>query len=233
MLRDYIYTDEKRISSFFEQISGPQKNEKSGSLKLSFTFPKIGFESEIKNESRPYTFNEKIHLLENYFEGTSDKTKMYKKYDLEQDIFKKVDTFPIDLEFIKFLNFKANRILVSDGTGNDLIMWISSDPHIKVYLFEEMSNPDKAARWWSSYSTFRAIISEIDDGSAKIFENQMKGNSIVKFDENPLFYLNQIGKKISSDRVINCLVKVRATFMSRLPGDKFEKAIVGYPIYIY
>ena len=66
MIKEYIYIDEKRILSYFEQISDPLKNEKSTSFKFSFGFPKLSFDSELKNEKRPFTLIEKINIINDY-----------------------------------------------------------------------------------------------------------------------------------------------------------------------
>ena len=145
MLRDFLFVDEKRINSLFEQISGPNKREKTGSVKASLSFPKIGIETEVKTESRPYTLTEKIHALEEHFEENN--FEVYKKFNLQDKSYSEDTPWLSHIDYIKFLNFNATKILISDNKNTEIIMWISAVPGIKIYLFEQMRHLDESPDW--------------------------------------------------------------------------------------
>jgi hypothetical protein len=232
MLRDYLFLDEKRINSFFEQISDPNKHVRTGAVKAIFSFPKIGVETELKTESRPYTLNEKISALEDFlFKGPYKDHSL--EFDLEEGKYKAVRSFPRQLEFIKFRNFKASRILISDKKNTEIILWVSQDPSVKVYILEQMSNIDSRPVQWSSYSTFNALLREFESEHRVELRANMSDEEIRRFDENPSFYLSKLGKMSSAPRIISCLLKIRYTFMGQTARKESNRIIIGYPICIY
>lgn len=231
MLRDYLFLDEKKINSFFEQISDPNKHERTGSIKASLSFPKVGIEAELKSESRPFTLNEKISILEDHLK--ENEAHAFHEFDLlKQDYFEEA-MFSYSLDFVKILHFKASRILIGDGKNAEIMMWISTDPQFKIYLLEQVRTTDERAAWWSSFSTLMAILEELNDNDIDSFQQIIGEDAMEKFDLDPLFYLKKIGKMAGPPRTINCLLKVRCTFMAQTKNNEYEKALVGYPIYIY
>jgi len=65
-LKEYLYIDERRLNSYFEQISSPVKYDKVPVWKASISLTGPNAEGQQARFARPYTKHEKIEKLNEY-----------------------------------------------------------------------------------------------------------------------------------------------------------------------
>lgn len=207
---DYIYIDNKRVDSYFEQIASAKTKLPAIVLKFTLPFGEVGLSSSSSKEKNNH---EKIEAITNFLQRGKDlgsgrpfpkaATDRYSSVSLE------VQTFQLE-------TFNAWKLLIpipnSEGkktTG--ITFWLSQQPKQLLLLLESYTKPDQdPIETTISQSEFSMLFQMLQpaDNSKDLIQS-----------------LKQCGVKvISRDREIRSLYRVRETIGT--------DTIFGYPIFI-
>jgi len=228
-IKEYIYIDEKRLNTYFEQISSPVTYDKVPVWKASasLTGPKASVDQS--RVSRQYTTHEKATLLLEYLK---------KNKQLSENRPGHWDTSPMfRLETFQATRFKFNTASPKIKNNEVLKMWISPRESIckrtgvsvdsNLYLLEDFPRDDGKEWNWSSYSIFYALSKELIEEETH-FENPLS----IDIYNNPSSVLNKLDKQVGPPRLIKCLYRIRATFLESWDRPEEPAGIFAYPIFI-
>lgn len=241
---EYLYLDQNRIDSYFEQISSPIKYDKVPklSVKLSIVGPEASGEQD--RPSRPFTTHEKIQALMNsldlsrplsFFSVFGSKIPVASFYEWLQDN-------PFD--FRRFTAFRA--ILPSMPTANtpEVAIWVCRDttftrPLNALFLEHVREDPSRVLAP-TSFTALQAIFNFVArkhsiivppewDADARSTTLSEKAVEIRKrFVNEPRAVLGEWGAQIGPERDIESLYRLRAI----MPDYGPYETVVGYPIFI-
>lgn len=248
-LQEIIYVDEKRLDTYFEQISNPVKFDKipewDGEITAGGLIPKLEVQAgrKQKNHPRPYTLVEKVKIFYDYME----------KNNLITDN-RPVDPFEDDKSsFFRFETMYAYKGSVpAPKHRNDLgslIIWVSPQPNKQsgqavsedsdeagtLFLLEDFRVPDKDPIAFSSYSTLLLFMEDevypaIEYSAlASLNERDKKVSALLATD--PVLALSRLGAVFGRERLIKTIYRFIATCNEE--DNDFSVTIIGYPIVIW
>jgi hypothetical protein len=248
-LVEYLYVDEERLDTYFEQISAPVTYDKvpEWNAEIGLTGPKGG--GKQARFARPYTTHEKVSMLTKYLEeeGLVGYERAYGYVDAE--------------EAFRLETFQAKRVFIPtkqrDSSPGGLSLWISlKDPSSGVtgrelghpryhpgtlYLLEDYRDADTpkpsgpipsmySMLGWLLYgglSTLTRGASRYDDLPELDLSGASDNRELERFSVDPTVALSQLGAQVGPARKIRSLYRIRATFLGRPAVTTF-----GYPIFI-
>jgi len=159
MVAEYIYVDQKRLNSYFEQVSSPVKYEKISvwGFEWSITGPKAS--GSQSRPSRPYTEHEKISTV------LANLSRLNAPSATEQS-----RSIP-DFEFSALVGVRA--FIPPEASLNPsfkgLALWLchemeSFNGQFDIYLIEDFRKQDELANLWSGNSALWMLLGELPKG---------------------------------------------------------------------
>jgi hypothetical protein len=154
-LIEYLYVDEHRLNSYFEQFSPPVTYDKVSVWKtiLGLTGPKV--EAVQNREARPFTMHEKIVALVKYLEKEDLLDTNRPKFDKSSESVKEF-RFETCQAMSMFIPPRTNHSFNSRG----LHLWFSSSSWIGrrvLYLMEDFSREPQDPSCLGSGSAYQIL----------------------------------------------------------------------------
>jgi hypothetical protein len=223
-LVEYLYVDEDRLNSYFEQISSPIAYDKVPVWKAGLSLAGPNAEGQQARFARPFTRHEKIVKLTDYVESHS-----------KDELF-----------VFRIVNCVAARVLVPKERpfGRSLVLWIAS-PHDEgeanvdtLCLLEDCRKDDDHGLGNSELSrlTSWSVLCELLDEVRGESSHSESLGVTVEFEKDPLSFLSKRGAQVSARRPIRSMYRRRAsTGIQQWQTEhkyNFYSVTVGYPIWI-
>jgi hypothetical protein len=229
-IAEYLFVDEARLDTYFQQISSPIAFESvpvyKGSLALAG--PTLGVENQ--KQPRAYSRHEKLEAVVDYlkeggFVGTS-----------RPGVGESNDSCVFRLETCR----GTRTLLPLRGSERGLAIWVceaplGQDPDSpraigKLYLLEDFPGPDREEyRALSGYSALQLLL-EDPQVEETISQAGLGPDQATAFATRPLPLLQSLGARVAKPRTIRTLYRVRDTLAERDAG--FAAVTIGYPIAI-
>jgi hypothetical protein len=243
-LVEYLYVDEQRLDTYFEQISSPVTYDKvpTWNAEIGFTGPKAGGAQQ--RFARPYTTHEKIAKFTEYLEDEGLVGHGRATEDVVQD----------PKELFRLETCLAKRVFIPkeqlDSNRGGLSLWISlmdrsslqgwwqeqSDrsvlPPGNLFLLEDYRADDSLyVPVFSTYSVLDLLIDEPErlDEQERQFGREV---SLRQFSADPTVALSKLGAQVGPARKIRSIYRVRKIFVDWDSEPGSSVAIFGYPIFI-
>jgi hypothetical protein len=244
-LLEYLYVDEKRLDSYFEQISSPITYDKIPTWKISLNLTGPTVEGGHERQSRQFTKHEKITTLLKHLEknGLVDtyRPSGRERWDTAQ-VFR--------LETCRALRVFIPPKPESSSSFSGLGLWISYAPHPKhnrleggpptgaLYLLEDFRHDDSNfVDYLSSFSALYVLIDEVrtemDDTVAgeALIENR-RNPAGISFSLHPDKFLAALGGQVGPARLVQCLYRIRTTLNDSGSQPRNAVVTIGYPIFM-
>lgn len=232
---DYLYCDDQRINSYFEQISGPVAYDKVPVWKAGLSLTGPTAEGSQARPGRPFTMHEKVHKIVNHL----------RKGDLVDD-GRLEDPFSRDRPF-RIEAMSARKALIRPRTEmpdfRGLSLWVSAQPDglahqadhpgdTKVgalFLLEDFPGEDRdyAGFRFSGYS-WLVLLSDVLHDVPGV--GSLPKDLGSQFAADPVTALIELGAVFGPERRVVALYKVRAACMARENG--FASTTIGYPLVV-
>lgn len=175
-LVDYLFIDNSRLDSYFEQIiPSPVAYDKVPTWKGGFGLTNLGVEGTQTSRARPYTSHEKIeNLIEflskgNSFLNSSDAIfeliSSFTRFDKPEELLSSKPFHLVELEAIKFI-----LPVTQSSSNNVLVLWVGTlfHPHrpedsaISLVLLQNLlaadENPDISIQQGSPYHVLQKAV---------------------------------------------------------------------------
>lgn len=245
-LLEYLYIDERRLNTYFQQISDPQFYDKIPYLEanISLTGPKAKIGQT--QYPRDFTTHEKIVKLIRHLKQNHD-VYCHEHYESKLDC-----TTPFHLE-----TFQATRVFIPPNQNyqetltefNGIRLWISFQPNktsehnaCTLYLLEDTRESDGEGNveTISAYSSLHMLLHHYSPFLEWTIINESTFNfkSEIEFLLNPIDFLSKLGAHVITTRKITSLYRLREVFYEDIviankdnTKENFIGA-VGYPIFI-
>lgn len=241
-LRDYIFTDHTRILSYFQQISSPHKLSRTQRVpiwtaSLSVKGPVVSGTESLSTRSP--TVYEMIDVIEKYLRRK-----------------KLVDNLGISPEMVWGQNLfchcrlSARRALIRleanqrGEPSRQLGVWIPDKTAEAIYLIEASSESDlQNVPSFSAYSALDYILHQLNSEQTLFRKYLLNGRDIQitdistderfrRFAEDPDDYLTKMGAYLGPVKMIECLFRVRLSYLTFVHGGRICGGAVGYPLYV-
>jgi hypothetical protein len=249
-LRDYLFVDEKMLSSYIEQISSEDVEEKSRSSKMGVSLSGPQFERAEATARRKKTTTEKIDELVAFLkqEGMLGEVRPNEMYDYQQG---RKDMPP----FFRERTVAKKVILPSDSLKdlkgvNQLAVWIS-DPDPRSIIPEDQANWEFRGSFlyltelhldnggfhtvYSGCSALQAVANAAT--GLKLIDRTAAGEPLGRGNyKHPIEKLASYGAIVGDEREIDILYRIRYMTNEQCfskDGNEYRvNDILGYPIYI-
>lgn len=157
LIAEYLFIDEERLNSYFEQVSSPIKYEKVATLgiELSLTGPKAtGTQSR---PSRPFTTHEKIQTV-------FDNVPIFRLQGAEEEDRGEPFQFATFRGFRAFIPPKANKAETFKGLAIWVCKLVEDDSEtFDFYLIEDLPGGERAPQGWSGRSALWMLFDEVGE----------------------------------------------------------------------
>jgi hypothetical protein len=222
LLREYLYIDEKRLDSYFQQITPPITFDKVPGWEVGMKLSGPEVRGLQTRHGRPYTNHEKIEKLLEYLENINH----YGTFRTEQCWARKV-LIPPKPEVSS--DFKGITLWVTDPLPD------SSSAKAKtrtLCLLQDFPHSDDGRELdVSVFSSFEALLIDMkvqlaDSAIPKGALNPSVRN-IIDFGRNPSHFLQQLGAKIFTKRKIYCLYRHRFYADEDTLLDEWDQEYIG------
>ena len=247
-LVEYLYVDQRRLDSYFEQVSSPVFHEKVPIWKvaLGLTGPKA--EGTQERFSRNATNSEKISEVIDYLKR-KDLLQAKRTY--------RPETPKMAMQLFGIETCEAIPIWIPPKQDcspafRGLRLWLSgfsqsSDERgLLLYLLEDFPENDRIAYGvCSGMSVLSILLNDYQRiyGNTVVYQKSLKETvdfadfdlysrmqNGVSLSLNPAELLAQLGAQVGIPRFIRCLYRVRDTFKDYY--REYQEAIFAYPIFI-
>jgi hypothetical protein len=239
-IKEYLYIDEKRLESYFEQVSSPLHYDKIPTWKISLGITSASVETNLDKRGREFTRHEKVQAIMEHLEK-NDLVDIYRPADEERWHSKKIFRLETCRAIRVYIPPKIEAPLPFLGLG----LWISYIPHPKhrnpnekgrpagaLYLLEDFQGEDKVyARANSSFSALGMLLGVTGDSGDFVIDFDL-GNDGLNFSSHPDKFFGALGVKLEEARLIHTLYRVRATCNDRYSQPRYAVTTVGYPLFI-
>jgi len=235
-LTEYLYVDERRLNSYFEQISSPVTYDKVPVWKASLSLTGPNAEGQQARFARSFTQHEKMMKVSEFIknEGTHE------------------TFFTVSCEMTRVL--VPPKTLNSDFKG--LVLWIAEPTRNErmidtLCLLEDnrRDDDDERAFWGTAFSALTVFLKDMSDQvNESILESNLPRVGIgspadKEFHKNPLAFLRTLGAQAYPKRSIHSMYRKRITsgkMESPFPEENERKSetepdytvTIGYPIWI-
>lgn len=254
-LIEYLYVDEKRLDSYFEQISEPVAYDKVPIWRIALGLTGPQADGTQSRPARPFTRHEKASKLVEYLKKrrlvVPHRPWDRERWDAES---------PFRLE-----SMDATRIYIPPREAsqfNGLTVWFSGapdenpekpsgadDPTGPLYLLQDYQVDDEIrATNVSAASALKTLFYEIQGERSEIIING-KPDSLLStlnsrfpepdentfdrmFSSDPESFLTELGARVVDRRFIQCLYRVRRTLNDYYSVPIGSVVTIGYPIVI-
>jgi hypothetical protein len=247
--REYLHIDNRRIDSYFEQISDPIKYDKVPVWKIGMKLTGPSAEGSQIRPGRSYTIHEKIDaIVEHLYKKHLIDEKSMSVFNLEKRTATQV-LIPVKKE--KFgrsslihvwisLGEKLSQVESAKGSVNNLIL-LEDHP---------VSDDSQWFRTASVYTTLLLLGDEIQAAgyselAAALQHQRSSFDAEEKFADDPIGFLEQLGGHVGAKRHVVTLYRMRTSLkQALLPNLLFGSYpdcpesnnsadwIVGYSIFI-
>jgi hypothetical protein len=248
MLRNYLFIDERRLSSLAEQIRARTREATKRGKKLNLCITGLGIELSEEDTWRQLSTHEKIDSLLRYLkqENLIDMARPQQRTPEEELGVPKGRPFVLETMLARKVIIPEPQLTITPGIKH-LAVWIS-DPDPAVYSKEDYD--------WEKKGTF-VYLTEVwfDDTSGSIYSgcsalqviaNAVRGRDLHlpdpkeslgrKSGDHPVEKLQSIGGLIGDERQITSLYAKRCITNEQCytwQGDlRRVNDLLGYPIFI-
>jgi hypothetical protein len=231
-LIEYLFVDETRLDSYFQQISGPTALDTVPTFggTLSLTGPSVS--GGIQKNPRPFTRHEKIEALLTYLRAE------------DQLASQRVDSIGPGAKVFRLESCRATQaVLALPNSERSLTIWVCGAPRTKshqhrhqpgrLYLIEDFRGSDYPGGEHEARSSYTALMMMLEDPDigARVSDAGFDPRAHTEaFAAHPVELIKQLGGEIGLERPIRVLYRVRATLAEGL--EDFTVATIGYPIVI-
>jgi hypothetical protein len=227
-LVEYLFVDEKRLDSYFEQISSsPVAYDKVPVWEASLTITSPGAKGTQTRFQRPFTTHEKITQLIEYLQGNQlvvTHTPTDESWPLGQDFH--LVRFPLTRAFIPP---KPEISPSFDGMG----IWLGtfsfpSYDVLDLFLLEDFQGKDEppTRHSRSEYSSLYVLTRALAESEKIPFTEDMVPAD-ARYGSGLNFLAEFFGAEIGTERSTRCLFRVR-----REVEGLMGVYVFGYPIFI-
>lgn len=231
-LTEYLYVDQRRVDSYFEQLSVKPRRVPSYSASLGVTGPRAGASWTSTDESRTGV---KLEAIRNHL-ATAGMLAYHRpteqdRWDLGRPSPDLDESTQVELSAIfRQEEVELQSAYIDPGSsslagGHGMTFWIDqgvtdSARADVLFLVQEFPLPDQPGSYaFSGYSMLSHRATEF-------------GIPVVPgIGANPLGALEQSNARIGAPKMCSVLYRVRATFNE--PDRDFSLTTVGYPIAIW
>jgi hypothetical protein len=234
-LAEYLFVDDVRLDTYFQQISSPVAYDNvpvyNGSLAL--TGPRVG--TETQNHPRAFTLHEKLETVVDYLKrGEFVATSRQAVDQNKQHVFR--------LETCR----GTRALLPLPGSDRVLAIWVcdpppNQDPSARraigqLYLIEDFPGVDFDGAFFRRASGYSALLMLLEDEDADVRETICRAglnpSQSAAFASQPLELLTKLGAKVGTTRTIRTLYRIRDTVMEQYAEPEYAVVTIGYPIAI-
>lgn len=247
-LVEYLYIDERRLDSYFEQISpSPVAYDKVPTWEASITLTSPGAKGTQSRFGRPFTAHEKITQLVEYLEK---KRLVYKPANGGTSVAQ-IPPYTGESKDFTLASFRATRAFIPSNpklpTFKGLGLWIASfifspsflsdtltrGSEVILFLLEDFQGKDEPQPGSSVGTAYTNLIllieglrksTDLSDTTSRELSDMAR---TVPY-EDPITFLSEfLGAEIGTERSIRCLFRVREQVIDVSGGGVF-----GYPIFV-
>lgn len=250
-LTDYVYCDQPRLDSYFEQISETVAYDKVPVWKAGLSFTGLTAEGTQIRPGRQFTMHEKVQRLVEHLRA-NDLVASGRLTDWRQG----PDDGPFRVEAMSARRATIpTRASVPGFPG--LGLWVSVKPdandgaaaHVPfgrrrfpmgaLFLIETIGGKDRDPRdlTFSGYSWLALLVTVLDEsfqdalsGNAKPQQSALAHDLDSRFTRDPIDALSRLGAIFAPPRRIAALYRVRAACAAR--EHDFAITTIGYPIVV-
>ncbi|TLU61098.1 hypothetical protein FE810_15610 [Thalassotalea litorea] len=233
---EYLYIDNPRLDSYFEQISSPVMYEKVPVWKAVFGLAGPKAEATQIRPGRPFTTHEKVKVFHDYLRKKKLVIENRPAAPFDDELLNDSQS---PKQFRKEV-MSAQRVRLDKNEG--LNIWVSTEPDKQsknnrrpvgaLFLIEDFSGKEDRIVTISAFSSLWALIQEmepiIEKANSHIFEHAK--NMEDRFGRDPVSVLKQIGAKFGPVRRIQATYRIRVCGMEM--GANGATTTIGYPIVI-
>ncbi len=237
-LIEYLYVDEDRVNTYFEQISSPVVYDKVPVWKAGLSLTGPNAEGQQARFARSFTRFEKIQKLTEYIQGQKEARNVF--------------TITTCLANRVFIPSKA-----SDSSNyKGITLWLSpskidDDRVDTLCLLEDYRGDDEhehPSAYSSAWSALTVLLEDIDDKlnesilAGKFSHLHTKSLEDSEFHKNPLGFLSTLGAYLGPQRIISLMYRHRITLgkmadrygwrESERHNELYYTVTIGYPIWI-
>jgi hypothetical protein len=237
-LTDYLYCDDQRINSYFEQISDPVAYDKVPVWKAGLSLTGPTAEGSQARPGRPFTLHEKVQKIVDHLR----KSNLVENGRLKHPF---ADPNRRELPF-RIEAMSARKAIIRpqkdmpDSRG--LGLWVSTKPDDStpkigaLFLLEDFrgDDGDYSGSRFSSYS-WLALLSETLEVKSLSSDVQTGEHTLTDdlgpgFSADPVDALSRLGAVFGTERRVIALYRVRAACMAH--ENDFAVTTLGYPLVI-
>lgn len=243
---DYHFIDEQRIDEYFDQLAAPLKLEILRNWKLSFGWSGLSFTGEGTQHARPYTTQEKLDILFEYFKQ-SGAVKTARITDLRSSTL-----YDGSLNFFDE-TVVAQRCRIGVGTTvveRNVSLWIApTDPNDQrsgnLILIEDRRPKLGPFNKTSAFSSLMQLASEMErtitDDLTRQDEKLDNWNLDFReaarrvsdhFVRDPISTLCSLGAVADLPRRVRILYHLRFAGADRDDTGDYKIVVFGYPLII-
>jgi hypothetical protein len=236
---EYLFVDERRLNSYFEQISAPVIYDKvpTWNVELSLAGPKAA--GTQTRQGREPTTHEKIERFVKYVQTnnliTSERPSLVNA-DRVKGLF-----------FMEKLTMRRVQIKRNDEALN---IWVTEprlekefDPNVDefplgaLFLIEDFRGDEGRDRTYTGYSSLylltEELVSENRDTINDVFNQLRKQDDVTRlFAVDPLGTLKFLGGRIGPERHIVTVYRYRASCIEMEDVRGRATTTIGYPIFV-
>jgi hypothetical protein len=251
-LIEHLYVDVRRVNTYFQQISNPEKRETNASLSIGIALTGPQVSAGVNETRRQYTDQEKLSSVITFLQQSGqlligpprDPTDVWKRGSGS------------GLYVTEVCNSTTVVIHSQSNTPQALTLWISraSDrqpaidwpdtqpsasgmdarPVGALYLLEDLFGTDApGVRIASAYSTLLIMGNEVSETGNSIREFATHGDTTApdRFAQDPVGFLGRLGARIGATKRVRATYRVRNVFIESADA-RMETVTIGYPIVI-
>src|SRR5215213_7901470 len=217
-LTEYIYIDERRVNSYFEQLWSPVTYDKVPTWKAGLSLTGPAAEGTQLRFARPFTQYEKIATLMKEIKPARELELPFREYS----------------DFV-FTSIRGKRVFLPPAPEwspkfKGLAIWICGD----TYLIEDFPRDDDRRRDYSGMTAmfvfFEDLQKELEQTKVPSISQRGGKEIAARFIQEPDTLFSEWGGEVGVERHIDTLFRVRKTMIDDSMGyDNAHHVVIGYP----
>jgi hypothetical protein len=232
-LAEYLFVDDARLDTYFQQISAPVAYDKIPSYQgtIGLTGPAITAGSQ--QHQRDFTRHEKVQAVLDYLQrgGFVASSRVGEDHWTTQSVFR-FETC-----------HGARAVLPVPNAERGLAIWICDPPDDqareeshsamgRLYLVEDFRGADFDGPYHQAVSGYSALLMMLEDRDFQPAMEQagLRFDHAEAFAVSPLELVGDLGGKVGGARTIRTLYRIRDTLNEQ--HAEFSVVTIGYPIVI-